>query len=101
MVLGRELPVRLRGIGAGADDLGAHLLERLVVVAEGARLLRAAGRGVIRVEVENDRLLAAIVTEPHATTIAIGKREVRRRVTRPDRRGSGEDADPAAATEPY
>ena len=46
-----------------ADDLGAGVDEVLVGVAEGARLDGAAGRVVLRVEEEDDVLLAAIVRQ--------------------------------------
>src|SRR5205823_685137 len=79
------------GVGADADHLGAGVLEVLVLVAEGARFLRAARRVVLRIEVEDDRLLAAVVAEPHRATAPVREREVGRRV--PDAHTGGAAAE--------
>src|SRR5437016_13158433 len=72
--------MRRLGVGADADHFGAGVLKVLVLVAEGARFLRAARRVVLRIEVEDDRLLAAVVAEPHRATAPVREREVGRRV---------------------
>src|SRR5437899_9950733 len=80
--------MRRLGVGAHADHLGAGVLEVLVLVAEGARFLRAARRVVLRIEVEDDRLLAAVVAEPHRATAPVREREVGRRVADADAGGA-------------
>src|SRR5262249_54910972 len=76
-VFGCELPVRLRRVGADADHLGARVLEVLVLVPERARFLRAAGRVVLRIEVEDDGLPTELA-QPDRLPGPIGEREVRR-----------------------
>src|SRR5436309_3119107 len=88
VVPGGELLVRRRGVGADADHLGAGVLEVLVLVAEGACFLRAAGRVVLRVEVEDDRLPAAVVAQPHRAAARVREREVGRRVANADAGGA-------------
>src|SRR5206468_3306773 len=88
VVPGGELLVRRRGVGADADHLGASVLEVLVLVAEGACFLRAAGRVVLRVEVEDDRLPAAVVAQPHRAAARVREREVGRRVANADAGGA-------------
>ena len=73
-----ELLVRLAAVGAHADHLGTGVLEVLVLIAEGARFLGAARRVVLRIEIEDDRLLAAVVAELDGLAGRIRKREVRR-----------------------
>src|SRR2546427_19569 len=80
--------MRRLGVGADADHLGAGVLEVLVLVAEGARFLRAARRVVLRIEVEDDRLLAAVVAEAHRAAAPVREREVGRRVADADARGA-------------
>src|SRR3989441_11912732 len=58
------------------------------LVAEGARFLRAARRVVLRIEVEDDRLLAAVVAEPHRAAAPVREREVGRRVADADAGGA-------------
>src|SRR2546422_5489262 len=80
--------MRRLGVGADADHLGAGVLEVLVLVAEGARFLRAARRVVLRIEVEDDRLLAAVVAELHRAAAPVREREVGRRVADADAGGA-------------
>ena len=80
-------------IRAHADDLRARVLEVLVLIAERAGLLRAAGRVVLRIEVEDDRLFPAIVAEANGFAAGVGEREVRCRVTRADARGTAEEVE--------
>src|SRR5207253_8801392 len=88
VVLRGEFLVRRRGVGADADHLGARVLKVLVLVAEGARFLRAARRVVLRVEVEDDRLPAAVVAQPHGAVARVREREVGRRVPDADAGGA-------------
>src|SRR4051794_17357089 len=72
------LEARGRGlrVGADAEDDGACLAEARVLVADPARLLRAAGRVVARVEVEDDRA-AAKAGEPDEVAGVARELEVR------------------------
>src|SRR5437899_3915697 len=87
-VLGGELLVRRLGVGADPDHLGAGVLKVRVLVAEGARFLRAARRVVLRVEVEDDRLPAAVVAQPNGAAARVREREVGRRVPDADAGGA-------------
>ncbi len=75
-----ERPVRLDRVRADADHLSAGLAERLVAVAERARLGRAAGRVVLGVEEEDDLGLAPEVGQARRLPCRRGEREVRRGV---------------------
>ena len=66
-------------VRADAPDVGAALDDRLVRVAELAGLGRAAGRVVLRVEVE-DRPAAALVGEPVDRAGLVGEGDLGRRV---------------------
>src|SRR3954454_24202278 len=59
-VAGGESPMRRVRVGADADHLGTNLAERLVAVAERARLGRAERRVVFGVEEEDDIRLATV-----------------------------------------
>src|SRR5262249_20656626 len=74
-----ELLVRFLVVGRDTEDLDLALAELRVVVAEGAGLLRAAGRVVLRIKVEDD-LAAAKVRERGALAILIDRLERGRRV---------------------
>lgn len=63
-VLAREAGVPVRRVGADPDHLGPGVGERLVAVAEGARLGGAAGGVVLGVEVQDDHPLAEPVLQP-------------------------------------
>src|SRR5439155_21178295 len=76
-VLARELPVRLAGVGRDAEDHGVLLPDLLPEIAEAARLLRAPGGVVLRVEVE-DHVLAREIFERHPLAVAAFERERRR-----------------------
>ena len=56
LVLVPELDVGGLVVGADPEDDGSALLELGVFVPDVARLLRAARRVVLRIEVENDRV---------------------------------------------
>jgi hypothetical protein len=75
-VLGLEALVRRAAVRAHAEDDGAPLLELGVDVAERARLLRAAGRVVAGIEVEDDRP-AAQFREPKGGAVVGLELEVR------------------------
>jgi hypothetical protein len=66
--------VRRRIVARHAEHDDAELLERRPVVAEAAGLLRAAGRVVLRVEVDDD-VLAGEVGERDLLAVLIGERE--------------------------
>src|SRR5262249_40398621 len=61
LVLALELAVRRERVAAHAEHHDALLLERGLVVAEGARLARAARRVVLRVEVQHHGLAAQVL----------------------------------------
>jgi hypothetical protein len=63
-VLACEAGVPIRRVGADPDHLGPGVGERLVAVAEGARLGGAAGGVVLGVEVQDDHPLAEPVLQP-------------------------------------
>src|SRR3989475_766857 len=73
--------VRTHGIRAHADHLGTLGGERLVAVAERARLECAPRRGVFGVEVEHDALLAEQVTQLDRLAPLVREREVRRDIS--------------------
>src|SRR5206468_12870232 len=76
VILVLEFYMALRVVAAHAQDdraLGRHAAE---IVAETARFLRAPGRVVFRIEVEDD-LLAAEVFQRHLASVVCGQREVR------------------------
>jgi len=50
--------VRLDGVAGDALDLAARLLERRIGVAEIRALLRTAGRVVLGIEIQDERLAA-------------------------------------------
>ena len=55
--------MRFHGAGIHPDDFGAKLFEDLIVVPELARLLGTARRLILRVEVQDDVLLAELLGE--------------------------------------
>src|SRR5262245_3058779 len=76
-------------VGAYADDFGAGVGEGLVAVAEGAGFLRAAGRVVLRVEVEDDVPLAAEIRQADALAGGVRQVELRGGVAHLDARFTG------------
>src|SRR5207249_7407763 len=72
---------RAHGIGAHPDHLRVLGAELLVAVAERARLERAPGGLVLRIEVEHHRLLAEHVTQPNRLAPLVGQREIRRNIS--------------------
>src|ERR1044072_1118092 len=86
-VLGGELRLALLVEDADAEDDGLLLAARGQARFEVARFLRAAGRVVLRVEVEDDRL-ARIVRETMRFTGLIFERERGRLLTGIDQRHS-------------
>src|SRR5262249_9648427 len=77
-VLLDELLVRRHRIAADADHLDARVREVAELIAEGARLARAARRVVLRVEVDDQVLLPAEVGERDALPVLVVERELRR-----------------------
>ena len=75
LLLGLESFVRLHRVARDAVDVDAGAAELLVQVAKIATLRRAAGRVVLRVEVE-DQALAALIREPERAAAGAGKTEV-------------------------
>mgnify|MGYP003694552981 CR=1 FL=1 len=73
-------------VGADAEDLGARPLELALGVADPAGLPRAAGRVVLGIEVEDDRL-AAQVGELHGLAAVALELEVRCRLAFLDHAG--------------
>src|SRR5262249_20115754 len=71
-----ELLVRLRRIAAHSDDNTARRRDLRVVVAEHARFLGAHPRIVLRIEVQDDRLLAAEIPEREPPALARETSEV-------------------------
>src|SRR6185295_12987732 len=59
-VLVAELAVARDRVGRDAEDQGAPRLDLAPAVAEGAGLFRTAGRVVLRIEIEDDRLAAQL-----------------------------------------
>src|SRR5262245_49315668 len=86
LVLGGEFLVRRLAVGADPDHLGAGVLQVLVLVTEGTGFLGAPRRVVLRVEVEDDGLLAAVVGQPDRATVPIRKGEIRRAIADVDSR---------------
>src|SRR5262249_32327601 len=86
LVLGGEFLVRRLAVGADPDHLGAGVLQVLVLVTEGTGFLGAPRRVVLRVEVEDDGLLAALVGQPYRATVPIRKGEIRRAIADGDNR---------------
>jgi hypothetical protein len=74
-VLLPELDVRVLVVGGDAEHDGAGTLELAVGVPDPARLRRAAGRVVLGIEVEDDRL-AAQAGERHLLAGIASEREV-------------------------
>src|SRR5262249_51062923 len=74
LVLRGELVGRLGAGGGDAEQRRAELLERLPVVAEAAGFLRAAGRVVLRIEVQHD-VLPLEVRERDLRAAAVRERE--------------------------
>ena len=70
-----EALVRLQRVARDAVDVGARLLEVLEGVAEIGSLLRAAGRVVAGVEVQ-DQLAAALARESEGAAAGSGKAEI-------------------------
>src|ERR1044072_439365 len=79
--LAAERPRGLPEAATHPDRLGISRRERVVAVPERARLDRAPGRLVLRIEVQHHGLAAHEITQPDRRAGLIGQREVRRRVT--------------------
>src|SRR5262249_44775844 len=79
LVLGDELLVRRGGVRGYAEDDDAALLDVLPGIAEAACLLRAAGRVVLGIEVE-DHVPAGEVAEGHRLPLRVAQRERGRRL---------------------
>src|SRR5207249_5102436 len=79
LVLRRELLVRFAAVRRDAEDDRAGLLDVLPPVAEAARLLRAPGRVVLRIEVEDD-VLPREVLERDGLAGGVTERELRGRL---------------------
>lgn len=80
-VPGDELLVALGGIKAHADHLDLLLLQVAHAVAQTARLLGAAGRLVLGIEVEQHDLLANVVGELPCLAVLILAFDARRGLT--------------------
>src|SRR2546422_7241670 len=80
VILVLELHVALRVVPAHAEDDRTLRCDASEVVPETARFLRATGRVVFRVEVEDD-FLAVEVFQGDLATVVRGQREVRRPFT--------------------
>src|SRR3989442_15584420 len=100
VVLRREAGVRVGGVRAHADDLGTGVREILILIAERARLLGAAGRVVLRVEVEHDRLAPAKAAQANGLAAVIGKLEVWSGIARLNGAGGGEKVEKSHAAAP-
>src|SRR3954449_7180883 len=87
LVLRLELLVRGDGVGADAEHLRARALELAPGVADAAGLARAAGRVVLGIEVEDDRL-AAQLGEPDGLAAVGLELEVRSRLAFFDHAGT-------------
>jgi hypothetical protein len=81
LLVGGDVIFRTTNGGVKGSNVGAGILEVLVLIAEGARLLGAAGRVVLRIEIEDDGLLAAEVAELDRLAGRVRKREVRSLLT--------------------
>jgi hypothetical protein len=79
-VVGDELLVGVGAVVADADDLAAGRGDLAGVIAEAARLLGARRRVVLRVEVQDERLLAVEIRQADPLPVGGGPGELRRAI---------------------
>lgn len=72
----RELPVRFQAVGADGDDLRAQLLDFLVVLLKGGKLLRSTAGVVLGVEGDHQLTLTRVVGRPLSAARRAGQCEV-------------------------
>ena len=83
LVLLAEATVRFLALGRNTDNRRAAGRDFTIGIAQASRLLGAPGRVVHRVEIE-DQLAAAEIAEADLRAIAARRREIGRRVPRPE-----------------